>query len=358
MSRVPSLSCGDVDEFINHYFPSAGPTLFIGNVGFSPDVLYFPSLLGKLANVDMRMLYERRPGVPNVIGAAVVERQHRLAQLAVNPLEVKDVAILADDDAPVGGRNACAQVQTWLAAKNYSDVVVDATGMSRCTSFPIVKLLYQRSRETDLRVHLLIAEGCRPATQIESVSNDRGDWIHGFTAESEIDEGATSLKLWVVQLAEKSGMSLQTMFRELGTPEEVCPVLPFPAADPHRADALLFEQREYWQRDWLETPMSFIRAHESDPMDVFRSIGRLHEARRTALVGPGLKSQTILSPVGRRLPGIGMLLAALSYELPIFYLETVGYHVIGALELGLEGVPSHRWHFRVDQLVPAQQPSS
>jgi hypothetical protein len=49
-----------------------------------------------------------------------------------------------------------------------------------------------------------------------------------------------------------------------------------------------------------------------------------------------------------------MLLAALSYELPIFFLETVGYHVTGPLDSGVEGVPTHRWHFRVDQLVPAK----
>ncbi len=202
-------------------------------------------------------------------------------------------------------------------------------------------------------MHLLIAEGCAPPAPIESVSNDRGDWIHGFAAESETDLGASALKLWVVQLAERSGSSLQTMFRELGAPEEVCPVLPFPATDARRADSLLFEHREYWQQEWNETPSSFIRAHESDPMDVFRSIRRLHEARTSALLGPGLPSQTILSPVGKRLPGIGMLLAALCYDLPIFFLETVGYHVTGALNPGVEGVPSHRWHFRVDQLIPA-----
>jgi hypothetical protein len=250
------------------------------------------------------------------------------------------------------------EAQAWLRAKDYTDVVIDATGMSRCTSFPVVKQLYELSRQSSLRVHLLIADSCAPASQIISVSSDRGDWIHGFRAESELDDGAASLKLWVVQLSERSGAALETMYRELGTPEEVCPVLPFPAADPRRADALVFELREHWQQDWMETPMSFIRAHESDPMDVYRSIGRLHDARRSALIGPGLMAQTILSPVGRRLPGIGMLLAALSYELPIFYLETVGYHVVGAPDQGVEGVPSQRWHFRVDQLIPARQPSS
>lgn len=351
MIRVPNLSSGDVDEFIADYFPTAGPTLLIGNLGFSADVLYFPECMGKLPNVDMCFLHERRPAVPAAITQLASERERQLRDLAICPVKVADVAILAEDGAPVGGRNACTQVHQWLSAKAYTDVVVDATGMSRCTAFPIIKLLYQLSRKTEVRVHLLVADNNLSFSNIESVSNDRGDWMHGFAADSETDDFAEALKLWVVQLSEKAGTSLQTMFRELDSPEEVCPVLPFPAMKPRRADELLFEHREYWQREWIESPLNFIRAHESDPMDVFHSIVRLHAARMEALVGSGLMSQTILSPVGRRLPGIGMLLAALSYELPIFYLETVGYDVQGDLVPGARGTPTQRWHFRVDKLA-------
>lgn len=358
MTSVPYLCASEVDEFIGHYFPSAGPTLFIGNVGFSSDVLYFPKLLGTLPNVDLRFMHERRPAVPQEIDDLATDRGAQLMAVAKNPIEIKDVQILADDGAAVGGRNACVQVQAWLQAKAYTDVVVDATGMSRCTAFPIVKLLYQLAQGSALRVHLVVGDSERAASHVRSVSNDRADWMHGFQAPSETDEGVNALSLWIVQLSEGAGGQLTTMFKQLKTPEEVCPVLPFPAANPRRADELLFEHREYWQRDWLETPLSFIRAHESDPMDVFRSIGRLHEGRREALMGPGLMSQTILSPVGRRLPGIGMLLAALSYELPIFFLETVGYHVTAPPDPGVEGIPTHRWHFRVDQLVPAKHYST
>lgn len=352
MIRVPNLSRDDVDEFIADYFPAAGATLLIGNVGFGADVLYFPERLGQLPNVDMRFFHERRPAVPAVITELASAREQELRDLAACPMEVVDVAILAEDGAPVGGRNACTHVHEWLGAKAYTDVVVDATGMSRCTAFPIVKLLYQLSRDTPIRVHLLVADGNQTFSNIESVSNDRGGWMHGFPAESENDAFKKALHLWVVQLSERAGASLQTMFRELNSPEEVCPVLPFPAVNPRRADELLFEHREYWQREWFESPLNFIRAHESDPMDVLHSIVRLHTAREEAMIGSGLLSQTILSPVGRRLPGIGMLLAALSYELPIFYLETVGYDVHGDLVPGVRGTPTHRWHFRVDKLAP------
>lgn len=352
MIRVPNLSRDDVEEFITDYFPSAGPTLLIGNLGFSADVLYFPERLGALPNVDMRFFHERRPAVPSVITQLASERALQLHAMAACPMQTADVSILAEDGAPVGGRNACMQVHQWLSVRHYTDVVVDATGMSRCTAFPIVKQLYQLSQRTEIRVHLLVADSNQAFSNVESVSNDRGDWMHGFPAESETDDYAKALKLWVVQLSEKAGASLQTMFRELDSPEEVCPVLPFPATNPRRADELLYEHREYWQREWIESPLNFIRAHESDPMDVFHSIVRLHTARVEALVGSGLLSQTILSPVGRRLPGVGMLLAALSYELPIFYLETVGYDVHGELVPGVRSTPTHRWHFRVDKIAP------
>lgn len=351
MTEIPHLSLGDVDEFFRDYFPSAGQTLLIGNVGFSPDVLYFPSLVGGLAHVDMRFLYERRPGVPQAITRLAATRESQLRAMAASQVDVCEVAILADDGAPVGGRNACTQVHVWLSEKIYTDVIVDVTGMSRGTAFPIVKQLHQLSQQCALRVHLVVAGSERPPSPLRSVSNDRADWMHGFAANSETDEFVSALKLWVVQLSENSGVSLQTMFEQLQTPAEVCPVLPFPSANPRRADRLLFELREYWQREWLETPMSFIRAHESDPMDVYRSISRLHGARREALVDS--PSLTILSPVGRRLPGIGMLLAALAYDLPIFYLETVGYHLSEDLDLGVQDIPNYRWHFRVDQLPAA-----
>ncbi|KVN85997.1 hypothetical protein WL51_30540 [Burkholderia ubonensis] len=173
--------------------------------------------------------------------------------------------------------------------------------------------------------------------------------MHGFAAQSEMDDFAKALRLWVVQLTENAGVALKAMFKQLDTPDEVCPVLPFPSANPRRSDQLLFELREHWQVEWGETPLSFIHAHESDPMDVFRSISRLHEARREALGGPGLQSITILSPAGRRLPGIGMLLAALTHDLPILYLETVSYDVVGDLDLATQDIPTHRWHFRVDE---------
>ncbi|MDO8371178.1 MAG: hypothetical protein Q7K57_00790 [Burkholderiaceae bacterium] len=350
--KEPSVLCGDdVAEFIGHYFPTGGPTLFIGNIGFGPDVLYFPLLLRGNANTDFRFMVEQRASVPAPIDAMAAIRQGELAQALGESMKIAQVPIIADDGAPVAGRNACAQIHRWLQEKQYTDVVVDATGMSRGTCFPIAKQLREFSSQSGVRVHLLIADSAALIATVRSVSSDRADWMHGFHGEVETDDSATALKLWVVQLAERHGGTMQTLFKELGTPSEVCPIIPFPSENPRRGDDLLFELRSNWLDEWGETPLSLIHAHESDPMDVYRSIVGLHNARLEALEGAGLPSLTILSPIGRRLPGIGMLLAALDYELPMFYLETVGYELSGELPKSTAGTPAHRWHFRLDTHV-------
>jgi len=351
VNEPSSLSGDDVTEFVQHYFPTAGPTLFIGNIGFGPDVLYFPLLLQGSANTDFRFMLERRPSVPAPIDAMATARQKELAQVLGESMQVAEVPVIADDGAPVAGRSACAQVHRWLREREYKDIVVDATGMSRGTCFPIVKQLREISTQSGARIHLLIADTAAPIETVRSVSSDRADWMHGFHGAVETDDSAKALRLWVVQLAEKHGGSMQTLFKELGTPDEVCPIIPFPSENPRRGDDLLFELRSYWLDEWGETPLSLIHAHESDPMDVYRSIAALHRARQEALQGAGLPSLTILSPIGRRLPGIGMLLAALEFDLPMFYLETVGYELLGELPAATQGTPAHRWHIQLNTHV-------
>ncbi len=341
-----ALGQDDVVDFVRDYFPGAGPTLFIGNVGFSRDVDFYPRLLASSKNVDFRFLFEQRPDVPKVITEVANRRQQALVDILGERMRIESIDICAPDGAPVGGRNACKQVAHWLAETPYRDLVLDATGMSRGTCFPIAKQLIEHARKVGARVHLLVADSSPSGATVRSVSGDRGDWIHGFHGEVDTDAWAEALRLWVVQLTENSDNVLSRLFTDLGMPSEVCPIVPFPSADPRRGDRLLFELRSRWLDDWGETPLNLIYAHEADPTDVYWSISQLHTARQQSLAGAGVSFVTILSPLGRRLPSIGMLLAALEFELPLYYLETVGYSVSGVLPMDSDRQPEHLWCFR------------
>lgn len=345
---VHSALCGDdVVEYVGSYFQGTRRTLFIGNVGFSPDSAFCSRLLVSCKSVDFRFLVERRPDVPREVSSLAELRENEMRALLGERLEVEPVLICAEDGAPVGGRNACKQAHAWVTAADYSDVVLDVTGMSRGTFFPVARQLVEHGRARGLRVHLLVAESESPASgRIESVSGDRPDWIHGFQGQVETDAMASALRLWVVQLKLDSSPVLNRLFTSLNTPGEVCPIVPFPSRDPRTGDRLLHALRERWMDDWGESPLSLIYADESDPTDVYRSIRDLHTARQESLEGADVGSVTILSPLGRRLPSIGMFLAAEEYDLPVYYLETVGYAVRGSVVWAARERPDNIWCFR------------
>lgn len=345
---VRSALCGqDVIEYLTSYFPHARRTLFIGNLGFSPDTIFSPGLLAPLKNVDFRFLIEQRPDIPKEVNELAEACEVELRSLLNGRLVVERIAVCATDGAPVGGRNACRQAQAWITAAEYSDVVLDATGMSRGTCFPVARQLVEHGRAHGIRVHLVVADSETPVSgSIQSVSGERPDWIHGFQANVDTDEMGAALRLWVVQLKEGSGPVLNRLFTHLDTPGEVCPIVPFPSADALTGDRLLYTLRERWVDDWGESPLSLIYADESDPTDVYRSIRDLHTARQESLHGANVRFVTILSPLGRRLSSIGMFLAAEEYDLPVAYLETVGYKVNGPLVLTPRDQPDRIWCFR------------
>lgn len=238
---VRSALCGeDVIEYLTSFFPGVRRTLFIGNLGFSPDAIFCPKLLARAENADFRFLMEQRSDVPKQINELVEAREIELRSLLDKRLVVENIAVCASDGAPVAGRNACRQAQSWINAADYSDVILDATGMSRGTCFPVARQLIEHGRAAGIRVHLVVADSSIPTSvSIESVSGERSDWIHGFQANVDTDEMAAALRLWVVQLKEGSDQVLNRLFTNLNMPNEVCPIVPFPSADPRTGDRLL-----------------------------------------------------------------------------------------------------------------------
>lgn len=345
-----ALRGAEVVEFLDAHIPSTGRTLFIGNVGFSADSVYFCKLLSRHQNVDFRFIIENRPNVPQAIADLARAREAELRQIGGDRLLIESIPICAPDGAPIGGRSACVQVSKWLTSAAYTDVIVDATGMSRGTLFPVARQLCEIAKGR-FRVHMLVASGSTPGSPaIESISCERPDWIHGFQGSVELDTSASAMRLWVVQLHAGAEAALARLFTSLITPSEVCPIVPFPSKwDPRAGDRLLFELRKQWLDTWDETPLSLIYADDNDPTDVYRSIVTLHRGRQESLKGAAIDSITILSPLGPRLPSVGMFLAALEYDLPVYYLETVGYTVNGPLELSARERPERIWCFRLSQ---------
>lgn len=346
MSPFITHKGAECDAFFRDYISADRRLLFVGTLGFNDLCLHFPIALASFSNVDFLFLIEERPEVAEVLKRAA-SRNHDvlLNSLAGRNVQFESVSIVAEDTANVAGRRA-TRVCAPLFANGYTDILVDATAMSRGVCFPIFKYAYDRARRPGgANAHIVTAGRTKPTIKAVSMSSDAPQYIHGFQADMDTDDVQRAVKLWIPQLSEGAVASLSRIHREL-EPEESCPILPFPAADPRRGDLLLREFQEPILNDWDVNLRDVIYAHESDPTDVCESIVRIHNGRREAFsASPESPPRTILSPAGTRIGSVGMLLAALRLDLPVMYEESIGYNsLVSVVPDLLDTPPDYLWH--------------
>lgn len=353
MSRFSHKYCiahgaDDVTEFLSLHLKKAANVLFIGTVGVEVSSLYYANELAGSENVQFRFFIEQRSDESTALVDLGGLHQNWLSRTIGNDrCQFANVRIIAEDGATVAGRNAAAAAAKWYE-QGITDIVVDSSGMSRGVCFPVIRQAIEAGEQLGANVHLLTASNNLRAIRLDSQSNDRADWMHGFQGNMSLDTMTNALQLWIPQLAEQGVIQMNIMYSHLsaGAPvAEVCPIVPFPALDTRRGDKLLFEYRQAFQVDWGNEHLNVIYAHEADPMDVFRSITRMELARREVFAATGKKAVSVLSPSGWRIGSLGMVLAAIDLELPMLYVETIGYTTDSAPPATIEiQKPERLWH--------------
>jgi hypothetical protein len=234
------------------------------------------------------------------------------------------VDIFGPDNAVVGGRN----VVTMLNGQNFegvSDLVVDLSALSVGTSFPIVRYLVERiERGRGLpNLHLFVAHDPALDGAIQSTPSDAPGYVHGFRGGSTLDGSAAAAKLWLPQLASGRGGALGRLHTFVD-PHDTCPILPFPTADPRLGDRLVEEFLTEFESGWSVDTRNIVYADEGDPLDLYRTILRLDDLRKPVFREVG-GSLLVLSPLGSKVTALGALMAALERDLPVAYLESIGY---------------------------------
>ena len=80
---------------------------------------------------------------------------------------------------------------------------------------------------------------------------------------------------------------------------------------------------------------NIVYAHEGDPLDLYRTILRLDDLRKPVFEETG-GSMLVLSPLGSKGMAVGALMAALERNLPVAYLESIGYELEGTVPREIE----------------------
>lgn len=346
----------EVDFFVGDYFADKRKEVFlVGGAGFDPRSCMIASLLAKTGVPTKALLFrENRPNPP--------QRQVQEAEANVGTLSnlferaaVVPISIFGADNAVVGGRNA-TRVIDGQDLGGTTDIVVDTSAMSIGTGFPIIRYLRERihrSRERTINLHVFVSHDPALDARIRAVPSDAPSYVHGFKGESTLDSAAQAAKLWMPLLATGRQTALERLHAFI-EPHDTCPILPFPSSDPRRGDTLAEEYLAELESTWSVDTRNVVYADESDPLDLYRTILRLDDLRKSVFAETG-GSLLVLSPLGSKVMALGALMAALERDLPVAHLEPIGYE----LDTSVPTVPAkpHLVHVWLEgDAYPSQPP--
>lgn len=207
-------------------------------------------------------------------------------------------------------------------------VVVDISALPTGVSFAVIGGLLDLVDSGGFQgeLQIVVAENVEIDNLIEGEgAEDAPSPIVGFRFEVELDPGAERpLIVWAPVLGEGAGPQLEALEHRL-VPDEICPVLPFPARNPRRPDDLLLGMRELLVDRFEVEPSNYIYAHETNPFDLYRALSRLHGRYRAALAPLG-DARVVVSIHSSKTLSLGGLLAAHEHRLPVINAEPMHYH--------------------------------
>lgn len=314
------------DNFIHNYFSKAGNILYIGSIGFDPRTLTTYRRLKESAGDKVTPLFfieERKEGSADLKDRAWKNEQSLPGELGFEP-KICRVPIFAADGAPIGGTELVKVARAELPdISGFSDVVIDICAMSRGIFFPLIRYLREiiRASGKPISLHILVVD--QPAVDYSYSPNyyDSAGWMRGFDGGAgQLSKNNNAVRLWMPQLMSQRKTVYETLYKFVN-PQDVCPVLPFPGIKAKMVDELVIEYNEHITSTWDTALQNIVLAAESDPLDMYHTVARVDAARKKIFEN----SFTILSPMGSKVSTIGALLAAMDLNLPVAYVETIGY---------------------------------
>ncbi|MCC7419302.1 MAG: hypothetical protein IT428_03365 [Planctomycetaceae bacterium] len=282
------------------------------------------------ANTQAILLREERPNPERALLELAIQNRDAL-MTAFSGAQEHFIQVFAEDNAVIGGRSAARIIRS-LPLKGITDIFVDISALSIGIAFPIIKHFMEvlsRTPESVTNLHVLSCDSPPIDRTIRSRPSDRVAPILGFHGEWGLHTKSHAAILWMPQLSHGKGGVLRRIFQFLINDQPdtvVCPILPFPSSRPRLPDELLEEFADELQAEWSVDVRDLVYADEKSPLDLYRTILRIDDARKRVFASVG-GSQIVLSPIGSKALSLGALMAALERNFTILHVESIGYTV-------------------------------
>lgn len=194
-------------------------------------------------------------------------------------------------------------------------VVLDVSALPTRRFFPLIAVIEAQVREHNAGEFLVtVAENPELDQEIRSEGTSEPGAVGGFRHTLGI-EAADANTIWAPVLGESSSAELQAIHDYLG-PDEVYPILPFPARDPRRADRLILEHRELLFDVFETDKRNLLYVQEANPFDCYRVLTGLF-LRSTDLLAPLGEVRMIMSVHASKMLSIGACLASIEQSIPV-----------------------------------------
>jgi hypothetical protein len=229
----------------------------------------------------------------------------------------------AVDNAPVGGQRTIDLLRQLDWPDGITDVVLDMSALSTGVAFPAASYLLQYCEALPgLSFHIMISSNPELDSQIIGEPYATPSMVRGFAGEGPAGVLPVA-RIWLPQLAAGRTSTLEKILAAQESPYKICPILPFPARNPRRADDLLAEFRPFLDERAIDA-RDFIYVSERNPLDSFRKLSMLKE-RYDRTMKDVYQPELLLSPVGSKVMAVGAMMAALKHDLPVQHVENIRY---------------------------------
>ena len=318
----------NVDKFIADYFShEARSVLLVAAAGFDPRSRRISQMLSASLGDRLTAYYvrEERPGASEAL-LRLADDQEQALRAIVPKCQILHVDVFADDGAPVGGSRIVSLLEEQGIPAEVTDVILDLSALSIGVGFPAARLLLEDCEAAgDRSFHLMIVSNPEMEDLIANVPGSRPGSVKGFSPPI-VATGEELARVWIPQLARGRMPSLTQIGVDIGRCYKICPLLPFPARNPRRADDLIAEYRTALVDEWQVDPRDVVYASEWNPLDCYRTLSTL-KARLDRTMKGTYEPLMILSPVGSKVLAAGALMAAIDHGMAVHYLETEAYEL-------------------------------
>lgn len=318
------------------------PSLYVLGVGFDLRCLVglreFLDLNHQVPPKIMRM--EMAPPGPATQARVIQMAAEHLAEFETLTLglEVGTISYPAVENLYSAGTDLARGLTEAEHLENVGHLIIDISSMPSTLFYPAIKAALKAS---DLppgavghfggEIQVVVCENPQMDAKIRELGISDASFVGGFRPRGHGDADPDGPTIWVPVLGENAEPALRAIHNLL-EPDDICPVLPFPAVDPRRADSLVLEHQAVLFGAFNVRASDFVYSDERNPFDLYLSLCHLERDYKSALEPLG-SPLVAFSAHGSKLLSVGMLLAAYERDIPIAAAAVDDYEIVAGADL-------------------------